>query len=219
MKNLVIGTLLATQFVLPIYAFAEADDADTHRDRSRKIGDMEYKRDQLKLQAEMADSYKKMSDAGFIVDESGSPLGVTDIATLGKEVCKAGSKSDKADLPFGQNPVIPNAAPFMLDQPTLGMSGPNGQTAPGGPVQPGPSQKSVPDDDEDKAKHFLALLEVRADSIVVMTSQGRRIVRNGEKVNDYTLQRFGLDKAVFKGPDGTRELVIDWTKSKRYADD
>lgn len=218
MKKLVLGTLLTAQFVLPIYAIAEPDDADIQRERSRKIGDMEYKRDQLKLQAEMAGSYKIMTEAGFIMDENGFPLGVTDIATLGKEVRKAGSKPDKADPPFGQNPVIPNAAPFMLDQPTLGMSGPNGQTAQGGPGQASSSQKNVQDDD-DKANHYLSLLEVRADSIVVMTSQGRRVVRNGEKVNDYTLQRFGLDKAVFKGPDGTRELVIDWTKSKRYADD
>jgi hypothetical protein len=157
---------------------------------------MEYKRDQLKLQAEMADSYKKMSDAGFIVDESGSPLGVTDIATLGKEVRKAGTKPDKADLPFGQ-PSHHNAAPFMLDQPTLGMSGPNGQLLQAVQSSLAPLRKSV-DDDEDKAKHFLALLEVRAGSIVVNDQPRARIVRNGEKVNDYHCSDLGSTRRSFQ---------------------
>lgn len=213
MNKRFVCTALAAVFAMPFHAFAESDDADTYRDRSRKISDMEYKRDQLKLQAEMADSIKKMSDAGFIVDETGRPLGVQDMATLGKEVRDSGSKPEKSDLPFGQNPVIPNAAPFMLEQPTLGLSGNNGG---GGQRQGGQSNSK---DDEEKAKNFIQLLEVRADSIVVLTSDGRKVLRSGEKVNDYTLQRFSLDKAHFKGPDGTRELVIDWTKSKRYADD
>lgn len=205
--------MLAAQLAVSLHAFADTDDADTHRSRNRQLGDMEYKRDQLKLQAEMADSYKKMSDAGFIVNEDGKPLGVKDIATLGDEVRAAGSRTEKSDLPFGPNTPM---SPFMGVQPPGSMTPPlnSAQTT---AALPGGLAKEEKAAEEDPSKNRLQLVEVRADSIVVVTNEGRQVLRNGEKVNGYTLLRFGVDKAYLKGPKGTRELVIDWTNSKRLA--
>ncbi|HHH9441264.1 TPA: hypothetical protein ACP32N_003201 [Pseudomonas aeruginosa] len=218
--------MLATQLVVSVHAFADTDDADTHRTRSRQLGDMEYKRDQLKLQAEMADSFKKMSDAGFIVNEDGKPLGVKDIATLGEEVRSGGGRSEKTDLPFGPNGPMTTQPPFMGEQPPMGMTPPippvpsvSGAQAPGPASSglPGSPAKADKPAEEDQASKRMSLVEVRADSIVVITSEGRQVVRNGEKINGYTLQRFGADKAYLKGPKGTRELAIDWTNSKRLT--
>lgn len=215
--------MLATQIAVSLHAFADTDDADTHRSRNRQLGDMEYKRDQLKLQAEMADSYKKMSDAGFIVNEDGKPLGVKDIATLGEEVRSAGSRAEKTDLPFGPNTPMSTTPPFMGEQPPASMTTPPPPPpATGTPAQttaalPGGPAKDEKPAEEDPSTKRLQLVEVRADSIVVVTNEGRQVLRNGEKVNGYTLLRFGVDRAYLKGPKGTSELVIDWTNSKRLA--
>ena len=176
--------MLAAQLAVSLHAFADTDDADTHRNRNRQLGDMEYKRDQLKLQAEMADSYKKMSDAGFIVNEDGKPLGVKDIATLGEEVRSAGSRSEKSDMPFGPNIPMSTTPPFLGEQPPASMTTPPPPPAASTPAQttsalPGGPAKDEKPAEEDPSTKRLQLVEVRADSIVVVTNEGRQVVRIG----------------------------------------
>lgn len=205
---------------------AYADDADQVLDRQKTLNTMEYKRDQLKMQADMADAYKKMSDAGFIVDTEGNPLGVENIQKLGIEVRKQGRVAEANPFQTSGSPVVPNAMPFMLDQPTMSGSVPSGGSPfnQQRPPMPGPAESQKPiaqnqpasSDDE---KKVLALKQVRSDSVILVTNDGERVVRVGEKVYDLTLTRFSVDKAYLKGPKGTQVVSIDWTTSKRYADD
>ncbi|MCU9528115.1 hypothetical protein [Pseudomonas mosselii] len=213
-----------------ISSVALADDADQVLDRQKTMNTMVYKRDQLKLQADMAEAYKKMSDAGFIVDSDGNPVGVETIQKLGVEVRTKARGPDANPFQSPGSPIVPNAMPFMLDQPTMSgatpatPSSPFGQQQrmqmPGGPgaglQQPQPQVQPASEDDE---KKVLALKQVRGDSVILTTSDGDRVVRAGEKVYDLKLVRFSVDKAYLKGPKGTQVLSIDWTNSKRYADD
>lgn len=205
---------------------AYADDADQVLDRQKTMNTMEYKRDQLKLQADMAEAYKKMSDAGFIVDTDGNPLGVENIQKLGLEVRKQGKIAEANPFQNSGSPVVPNAMPFMLDQPTMSGSVPSGPTpfAQQRPPMPGTATMSKPEPQKQPAtsdddKKVLALQQVRGDSVIVRTSDGDRLLRVGDKVYDLTLTRFTVDKAYLKGPKGTQVVSIDWASSKRYADD
>ncbi len=207
---------------------AFADDADQVLDRQKTLSAMEYKRDLLKIQADMAENYKKMSDATFMVDNEGNPLGVESFQKLGVEVRKQGKVAEANPFQSPGSPIVPNAMPFMLDQPTMSGAVPNSPNSAYGNQQrqqqsPSPNQdRSVPqtqpasDDDE---KKILSLQQVRRDSILLRTNDGDRILRVGEKVYDLTLTRFSVDRAYLKGPKGTQVVSIDWTSSKRYADD
>ncbi|SBW84223.1 hypothetical protein PVE_R2G0194 [Pseudomonas veronii 1YdBTEX2] len=218
--------VMAVSAVVACSAFA--DDADQVLDRQKTLSAMEYKRDLLKIQADMAETYKKMSDATFMVDNEGNPLGVESIQKLGVEVRKQGRVAEANPFQSSGSPIVPNAMPFMLDQPTMSGAVPNTPNSAFGNQQrqqqaPLPNQdRSVPqtqpasDDDE---KKILSLQQVRGDSIVLRTNDGDRIIRVGEKVYDLTLTRFSVDKAYLKGPKGTQVVSIDWTSSKRYADD
>lgn len=218
-----------TMAVAAVVSFsAFADDADQVLDRQKTLSAMEYKRDLLKIQADMAETYKKMSDASFIVDNEGNPLGVESIQKLGVEVRKQGRVAESNPFQNSGSPIIPNAMPFMLDQPTMSGSVPNTPNSAFGNQQrqqqapspnqdrPEPQKQPASDDDE---KKVLSLQQVRGDSIVLRTNDGDRILRVGEKVYDLTLTRFSVDKAYLKGPKGTQVVSIDWTSSKRYADD
>lgn len=204
-----------------------ADDSDQILDRQKTMTNMEYKRDQLKLQADMADAYKKMSDAGFIVDADGNPLGVESLQKLGVAVRKQGSSPEVNPFQNAGSPIVPNAMPFMLEQPTMSGATPAPPNSPfsqqrlpmpgpPGLSRPEPQEQPASDDDE---KKVLALQQVRGDSVTLRTNDGDRVLRVGEKVYDLTLTRFTVDKAYLKGPKGTQVVSIDWTTSKRYADD
>lgn len=211
--------------------FALADEADQLLDRQKTLSSMEFKRDQLKLQADMSEAFKRMSDARFIVDAEGVPLGVDNMQKLGIDVRTQGRSNEQMN-PFdaGGAPMMPNGAPFMLDQPTMNGGVPLGsrQAFAGPTLMPSgrgasdtgsaqPPQKQPASDDD--AKKVLQLLEVSSEGIIVRTNNGNQALRIGDQVYDLKLARYTIDKAYLKGPKGTQVISIDWTKSKRYADD
>ena len=78
--------------------FANADDADVVLSRSKKLEDMEFQSKQLAYQASMADSYKKMSDAKFLVSADGKLVGVADMEILGKELRSHANSSSQSKI-------------------------------------------------------------------------------------------------------------------------
>lgn len=205
-----------------------ADDADQVLDRQKTLTAMEYKRDLLKIQADIAETYKKMSDASFIVDSEGNPLGVESIQKLGVEVRNQGRVAEANPFQSSSSPTVPNAMPFMLDQPTMSGAGLNTSNSAFGNQQrqqlvPPPNQERTEPQkqpaSDDYEKKILSLEEVRFDSIVLRTNSGDQILRIGDKVYDLTLTRFSVDKAYLKGPKGTQVVSIDWTSSNRHGGD
>lgn len=179
-------------------------EADEVLIRNQTLESMEFKRDQLKIQAEMATSYKQMTDAGLLVDEKGEPLGVKSFQELAIDVRKRAEAAPAAN-PFAMNGQLPGTAtPFTFDQPSGAPSA--SQQQPLGPVQASGSVE-VP--------NRLELVQVNADSIVVRTGHGERVLRIGDKVNDLALTRFDANRAYLKGPSGTEVISIDWARSKR----
>lgn len=225
--NMFTNVLLYT-LALSASSYAFADEADQLLDRQKTLNTMEFKRDQLKLQADMSEAFKRMSDARFIVDTEGVPLGVDNMQKLGIDVRTQGRGNEQMN-PFeaGSSPMMPNGAPFMLDQPNMNGAG-SRQAFTGPTLMPSgrggsdtgsalPAEKQPASDDE--VKKVLQLLEVSSEGIIVRTNNGNQALRIGDKVYDLKLARYTIDKAYLKGPKGTQVISIDWTKSKRYADD
>lgn len=195
-----------------------ADEVDKVFEREQTLETMRYKRDQLKLQAEMSESWKKMSDASVIVDEGGLPLGVANIQTLAIEVRTKGRQTeanpfDSGNNPPGQNQTAPNGMPFLSDQ--QGMLPPQAFQGPQPPLAPRPPQLQPPVEAEKKPpaeeeKPILQLVKVEASSVTIRTNDGDHVVRIGEKVNDLTLTKFNVDQAFLKGPKGLQTISINW---------
>lgn len=174
--------------------------ADEVLERNKIIEQMKNKEAKLKLQSEMSKHYQQMQQSGFYVDEDGSPLGITSIQDLATEF-RAGSNNNQNGMQFDEQtftsgfPQMPQAAAPQL----------NDQTG-------RPSQRAAKDDVE-QANEKVSLLEVRANSVVVRTSEGRVEVRNGQKVGDLTLKRFDLDRAYFQTADGQTKIIsINWAR-------
>ncbi|MCK1788706.1 hypothetical protein [Pseudomonas violetae] len=203
---------------------AIADEADQVLDRQKTLNAMEFKRDQLKFQAEMAKFWKEMSDSNFIVDTDGNPLGIENIQELGIQVRKQGRPGDGNPFQAG-TPLAPNAMPFMLDQPPTAGSMPPSPGSPFSqqqrPPMPGAATGTAQKDlaPVEEIKKVLSLKQIRGDSVTFRTNEGDRVLRVGEKVYDLTLTRFDVDRAWLKGPKGTQVVAIDWTNPKRYAED
>jgi hypothetical protein len=197
-----------------------ADEVDTVMDREKTLEAMRFKRDQLKLQGDMSESWKKMTDSGVIVDQEGIPLGVKSIVEMAIEVRKQGkTPADGNPFDSGAPPLAPNGLPFMSEQqammpPSQGLQTP--QPPFGGRHQPAPpvptEKESKPPVEEEKQN--LDLVKVEAASVTVLTNDGEHVVRVGEKVYDMTLTKFSVDKAYFKGPKGLRVISINWNSSK-----
>lgn len=202
-----------------------ADDADQVLDRQKTLNSMEFKRDQLKFQAEMAKFWKEMSDSNFIVDTDGNPLGIENIQELGIQVRKQGRGGESNPFQASGTPLAPNAMPFMLDQPPTTGSMPPAPGSPFSQQQRPPMPGSAPGNAQkdpapvEEVKKVLSLKQVRGDSVTFRTIDGDRVLRVGEKVYDLTLTRFDVDRAWLKGPKGTQVVAIDWTNPKRYAED
>ncbi|MHC5195113.1 hypothetical protein [Pseudomonas laurylsulfatiphila] len=207
--------LLPLCVTLPVLA----DEVDKVLEREQTLETMRYKRDQLKLQAEMADSWKKMSDASVIVDEGGLPLGVKNIQTLAIEVRSKGRPTeanpfDTGSNPPGQTQTAPNGMPFLSDQqgmlPPQAFQGPQPPMGarPPQPLPPVEAEKKPPAEEE---KPILQLVKVEASSVTIRTNDGDHVVRIGEKVNDLTLTKFNVDQAFLKGPKGLQTISINWS--------
>lgn len=213
-------TLIAVASALPMFIslVSVADDADQVLTRNRELATMNYKRDQLRLQADMAESIKKMRDAGIIVDKEGTPLGYESMQTLADEAKLKGPA--KEGNPF-QNPGAQAATgvgmPFAGDQfNSLPVDGSPFEQAKRATDQQIPITQDGPSSTDDKASTptRMELVRVRADSVVIRSSDGDQVLRVGEKINGQVLQRFTTDKAYLKGPSGVQELAIDWARKR-----
>lgn len=212
-------------FLATVTPVALADDADVVLARSKKLEEMEFQSKQLAYQASIADSYKKMSDAKFLINEDGKLVGVPDMDSLGKELRKASGASSPNDMPFNMNPPgMPNGAPFTLEPPPMGA----GLAVQGAPMQPPPQfppsamgapEKAKAEVPKEEGKPKMRLSEIRSNSVLLLTDNGLSEVKVGQKVNGMTLKNFDANSATFTGPKGPRVLKFDWTNSGRYGDD
>jgi len=192
-------------------------------ERKRLITEMQFRNEQLQIQASMAKAIKEMSDAGIIVDAKGTPLGIGDMELFAKEVRQRGGMGQRRDAgdPFGGGMPFP---------PPGAMGGPEGFFPQSGPTNDAPQRsergspgiediKKPTEEEKLQGKQVLRLSEVRANSVVLFTNDGFKEVRLGEKVYDQRLKSVGVDSATLSGKDGDRHLRIDWTKSVRYSDE
>ena len=203
-------------------SFAEGD-SDAILARNALLQEMKEKEQQLKLRAEMAKHYSQMKESGFFVDAKGEPLGVPDLSKYAVDMMKNGNsntgqpgQAGQPNDPFaGFGPVVPREAVFGNQPlPTLGENQANNNQG----SSSGQSNQLNDEDAEDEDR--INLVEIGANSIIVDTHDGYQELRNGQKVGNYKLTRFTIDKAFFTHDDGTSKVVaIDWTKSKRFADD
>lgn len=213
MKNRLIKFALcacAIAVALPTVASPTLNNEDDQvRLRNQKLEDMRYKRDQLKLQAEMSTSLKQMIDAGQLVDENGQPLGVESIQQLGIEVRERAAKAGPEETnPFASaQQQLNSGMPFTFDQPP-GQS-PAASSLKAQQTKAGSAKGSV------DIPNTLRLVEVKADSVVVQSGGSDHVLRIGDKVSDRTLLRFDASRAYLKGPSGTEVISIDWSRSSR----
>ncbi len=209
------------------HAFASGAD-EVMLERKRTLSQMQYKSEQLELQASMAKSIKEMVEAGFIVDENGTPMGVGDMELLALRVLQQGGKESSnkpfnANDPFGgMNPVMPMPPPVDGMFANGAFRTAESMRAPK-PAEPEKSAVEVVTkptaSEKAQGKQVLALAEVRGNSAIFFTNEGFEEVRLGGKVYDMRLKEIGIDNVVVTGPNGERVIRIDWTKSVRYSDD
>nr|WP_192963251.1 hypothetical protein [Pseudomonas fluorescens]CEK42031.1 hypothetical protein PQBR57_0078 [Pseudomonas fluorescens SBW25] len=219
---------LALGFAFSTGAFAEGADDDLLA-RNHTLSEMQFTADKLAIQASMAKSYKDMSDARFIVDPRGVPLGIGDMETLAMQVrLRAGmqdSKGESSSDPFGgSNPIIPMP-------PGQGMFGDAGFPTGPAPAPASPAAKVEPKADKVEViekpserekvqgKQVLRLVELRGTSATLFTNDGFKELAVGQSVYDQKLTHIGADSVTLKGKEGSRTLRIDWSKSVRYSDD
>ncbi|OZB34348.1 MAG: hypothetical protein B7X51_01810 [Pseudomonas sp. 34-62-33] len=215
---------LAVAATISTGAFAEGAEENL-LSRNRTLQEMEFNRDRLRIQAEMAKSFKDMSDAGFIVDPQGVPKGIGDMERLALEVRRRGG----AQASLGLNPSDPfNGADPIIPMPAgQGLFGDSGFSAPlpppDSPAETEPEKVEVvtkpTEREKAEGKKLLRLVELRGNSALFFTNDGFQEVKVGESIYDQKLTKLGVDNATLKGKDGSRVVRIDWTKSVRYADD
>lgn len=206
---------------------------DEINSRNKQLSAMEHQEKKLAFQAAMSKHYKDMAEAGFFVDEKGQPIGVGDMELLALEVRARANAQPKGeqetnDLFGGLSPVVPMAP-----------AGPFGSSAFSdseamSPRSPAPEPKAEPkpaaEEDSERVtkpterekregKQVLGLVEIAGpDEVVLFTNDGFSTIRVGDTVYDMTLVSVGVDSVRLKGPKGSRDLRIDWTKSVRYSD-
>lgn len=228
MHKLKVVLCLATA-VVSCSAMADGSE-EKLLERNRVVSEMQFNEQKLKLQASMAKSYKDMNDAGFIVDANGTPMGIDgDMERLATEVRRRGGmqngKGGDASDPFGGmsqiGPMSPqngmfNSFPPQVDvagQPTTSESN---KAAAGSKVE---EVKKPSENEKAEGKQVLRLAEVKGQSVVLFTNDGFKQVKVGQKVYDQKVASIGVDSVTMTGPEGTRILRIDWTKSVRYTDE
>ncbi|WP_409287016.1 hypothetical protein [Pseudomonas guariconensis] len=197
---------------------SHADEADELLQRQNTLTQMEYKRDQLKIQAEMAMAVKSMRDAGVIMNQDGMPQGFESWGELAQEVRAPGRSHQGESNPFLAAGTVEGAGavPFMpqsFADPSPGGAFQQLQGDPNGHRNVG--QALRPDQSAERSRPQLTLRQIRGDSVVIGSAAGEQLVRVGEKVHGLTLQRYTVDQAFLKGPEGTVVLSIDWSKADR----
>lgn len=207
---------------------AFADGSDDLLSRTHTLSEMKFAADKLELQAKMAKSYKDMTDAKFIVDAQGRPLGIGgDMELLARQVRLRGgmdgaTAANPSDPFGGSEPVIPMPS-------GQGMFGDAGfpSTSPA-PASPAPVAEQKEDKvevvakpterEKDQGKQVLRLAEIRGNKAKLFTNEGFTELTVGQSVYDQKLTHIGVDSVTLKGKNGTRILQIDWTKAVRYSD-
>jgi hypothetical protein len=222
--NFFFGLLTISILAALTMTQANADDAEIVLSRAKKISDMRFRAEQLSLQASMADSIKKMSDAKFLVDEDGKLVGVSDMNELGKEFRKPNQTQgpiSNTDMPFNMPPMgMPTNAPFTLEQPTVPagtiVHAPQSKTANGAvtPLAQSPQSEAKT---EEKPKPIVRLIEIRASSVLVENDDRLQEIRLGQKLNGETLKNIDVSSATFAGSDGPRILKFNWSSSKPFG--
>jgi hypothetical protein len=225
--------VLAAAAAISTYALADGAE-DELRTRNRSLEEMRYISAKLRLQAEMAKSYKDMKEAGLLVDAKGIPMGVGgDMERLALEVRKAGGVQPSQPFnpanPFGGGVSMPGGQNLF------------GETDPGrlpampmpmpAPVDPQASAKPADNQDpkievvvkptemeKKEGKQILRLVELRGQTAVFFTNDGFKEVAVGGSIYGMKLASTGVDSASLRGKDGIRLVRIDWSKSVRYSD-
>lgn len=225
-------TIFALAVAAAVSSTAYADGADEQlRIRNRTLDEMTFNKEKLAIQAQMAKSFKEMSDAGFIVDQKGMPLGIGDMEVLALKV----RSRDGMQAAQGYNP----SDPFAGADPVIPMPSGQGMFGDGGfpsfaspPVMPPPApvKEAEPEakvevvskpteKEKSQGKQVLRLVELRGNQAVFFTNDGFQEVSVGESIYEQKLTSLGVDSATLTGKNGNRVVRIDWTKSVRYADD
>ena len=225
--KLFISRLTISLMASLVMTQAYADDAEVVLTRAKKLSEMKFLADQLSLQASMADSLKKMSDAKFLVDDDGKLVGVSDMNELGKEFRSKPNQNPNpagpSDMPFNMPQMgMPAGAPFTLEQPTVPpgtiVQGPQSKPPVNG--APNPAAGQPPQQSEAKAeeaKPTIRLYEIRANSVLVASNDRLSEVKLGQKLNNETLKSINVDSAIFVGPEGPRILKFDWSSSNKFG--
>tara|TARA_R110001606_G_scaffold398765_2_gene578821 strand:- start:78093 stop:78752 length:660 start_codon:yes stop_codon:yes gene_type:complete len=219
MKKLSVSALLLVALT-PSVSMANGS-ADVLLERGKTLEEMKFQSDKLEIQAQMAKSFQSMTEAGFIVAEDGTPIGIGDMERLAMEVRLGARKPSEPTFnpsdPFGgASPIVP-----MAPEPG-GMFG-SRAPAPAEPASAPPEAVEVvskpTEQEKAEGKKVLALAEVRSNSVLLFTNNGFEDVGIGGRVYDMRVKSIGVDSVTLDGPDGNRVLRIDWTKSVRYSDD
>lgn len=222
--NSFVGRFTISILTVMTISYANADDAEIVLSRAKKLSDMRFRAEQLTLQASMADSIKKMSDAKFLVDEDGKLVGVSDMNELGKEFRKPNqtqSPTTSPDMPFNMAPMgMPTSAPFTLEQPTVPpgtiVHAPQSNPANGPAAQQAQAHQNE-SKAEEKPKPIIRLVEIRASSVLVENDDRIQEIKLGQKLNGETLKAIDVSSATFAGPEGPRILKFNWSSSKPFG--
>jgi len=225
--------LFALAVVAAISCNAVADGYDEGLiSRNRALDEMKYSSAKLKIQAEMAKSYKDMSDSGFIVDPKGMPKGIGDMERLALEVRRRGAQQSgmagaNPNDPFGVDGGLFGAdSTGAMSQPLLNPASTNttpfntmGELSKSSSIEKEevvakPSQREIA-----SGKKVLRLVELRGQSAVFFTNNGFKEVALGESIYEQKLTKVGVDNVTLLGKKDERVLRIDWTKSVRYVDE
>lgn len=210
--TLLVATLISAN------AIADGSDEELLA-REKTLSQMKFTSQKLKFQADMAKSFKDMSDSGFIVDPQGVPRGVGDMEKLAEDV-RRGAGASKSPSPGGASGDPFGAVP--------GFGGSGGDFFSGAPLtSPRPQMVSPPQVDASESSGkptepvkplppILRLTELRANAAVFFTNDGFQEVSVGQKINDLKLTKINVDSVVLKGKQGNKILRIDWTKPVRY---
>ncbi|WGK63356.1 hypothetical protein QAO71_17595 (plasmid) [Halopseudomonas sp. SMJS2] len=211
MKKLVTSIAFPLIMAIGTHAVAQ-NEGDIILERNKSLSAMEYKAQKLKLQADMAESLKRMVEAEFLVDEDGNPIGVDSMDKLGGEIRRnqggAGEMPFPMDMGFGMAPDGFGAPPTIPTDRFVTPPPRSGGNAGRVEAPPKPPKASM-----------TRLAEVHADYVVISTSEGEIVeLRVNDKFNDQKLTKIGIDSAHFKGKEGSRVMRINWTQSSASAE-
>lgn len=212
MKKLI--TSIAFPLVMAIGTNAVAqNEGDVILERNKSLSAMEHKAQKLKLQADMAESLRRMVEASFLVDEEGNPIGVESMDKLGDEIRRnqvggTGDMPFPMDMGFGAAPADFGAPPTI---PTDRIVTPPPRSAANAGRSDAPAEPPKPT--------MTRLAEIHGDYVVISTSDGELVeLRVNDKFNNLRLTKIGIDSAHFKGKEGSRVMRINWTESSVAAE-